>query len=169
MRKLMIVMGLGVSLFIGCIAGGAVTAAAATSSGALDFDSPSPIRLLITGQIGRLMTLRSELNLSADQRAKIKSIVQSHRQEIVAVARPIVDKRRALRDAVNAPSPDEKTIRAAANDLASSIGDAAVLASKVKAEVRGVMTPDQSSKLNDFRKASDGAVDRFINDFAGAS
>ena len=125
-----------------------------------------PLRLFIQGQVGRLMTLRSELDVTSEQREAIQKIVQSHRSEIVAVAKPIVEKRRALRDATLAKESNEDAVRAAANDLGKAIGDAAVLASKVKGEVGKVLTPEQMHKIEEFRQVSDGAVDGFVEKFA---
>jgi Spy/CpxP family protein refolding chaperone len=125
-----------------------------------------PLRMFIQGQLGRLMTLRSELDVTSEQRGAIKKIVQSHRPEIVTVAKPIVEQRRALRDATLAKETNEAAIRAAANDLGKAIGDAAVLASKVKDEVGHVLTPEQMHKVEAFRLQSDNAVDGFIEKFA---
>lgn len=125
-----------------------------------------PFRMFMQGQLGRLMTLRSELDVSDDQREAIKKIVIGHRSEIVTVAKPIVDKRRELRDAVLAKDSSESAIRAAANELGKSIGDAAVLAAKVKGEVAKVITPDQMHKIESFRQESDSAVDSFIEKIA---
>jgi Spy/CpxP family protein refolding chaperone len=112
------------------------------------------------------MTLRSELDVTAEQRDAIRKIVQSHRSEIVEVAKPIVEKRRALRDATLAKEPNEAAIRTAANDLGKAIGDAAVLASKVKAEVAKVLTPEQMHRVEAFRGQSDSAIDGLLEKFA---
>lgn len=125
-----------------------------------------PLRAFIQGQLGRFLTLRSELDVTGEQREAIRQIVESHRGEIATVAKPIVEKRRALRDATLAKEPNETAIRAAANDLGKAIGDAAVLASKVKDEVGKVLTPQQVEKVEAFRLQSDSAVDRFIEKFA---
>jgi Spy/CpxP family protein refolding chaperone len=129
-------------------------------------DGPHPLRMFLSGQLGRLMTLRAELGVTGEQQTEIRKIVESHRSEIAAVAKPIVEKRRALRDAVTAENPNEATIRAAANDLGKAIGDAAVLAAKVKPEVYRVLTPEQQKKVESFRADSDSAVDRFIHEMA---
>ncbi len=125
-----------------------------------------PLRMLLSGQVGRLLELRSELGVTSEQREQIRGIVQSHRQEIAAVAKPIVAKRRALREATLAANPDEAAIRAAAGDLGKAIGDAAVLASKVKPEVFKVLTPEQHKKVEAFRADSESAVDRFMHEQA---
>jgi Spy/CpxP family protein refolding chaperone len=160
---------IGMSVAALCVAGvlGVAAGAAPTPDVAglgLGGEQQGPLARLVSGQFGRLLTLRSEVNLTSDQKVKIKTIVSAHKAEIAAVAKPLVEKRRALRDAVSAKAPDEKVIRAAADELGKSIGNAAVLGSKVKAEVRVVLTPEQAQKIEEFRKQSDQTVDSFIQD-----
>ncbi|MCC7476598.1 MAG: Spy/CpxP family protein refolding chaperone [Pirellulales bacterium] len=125
-------------------------------------EAARPLRVFLQGQFGRLMTLRSELNVTDEQRESIRKIVESHRSEIAAVAKPIVEKRRALRDATLSKESNEQAIRAAANEMGKSIGDAAVLASKIKGEVAGVLTSEQIEKIESHRGEADAAVDKFL-------
>jgi Spy/CpxP family protein refolding chaperone len=125
-------------------------------------EGPEAFHNFIHGEIGRLMTLHSELDLSADQREQLHAIVKNHKSEIVAVAKPIVEEKRALRDATVAKEPNEAAIRSAADKLGKSIGDAAVLASKLKGEAAKVLTSDQVKKIENFRTESDNAVDSFL-------
>jgi Spy/CpxP family protein refolding chaperone len=125
--------------------------------------SDHPLLNLIRGQIGRWMVLRSELDLSADQKQQIRSILESHKAEILQVLRPVVQKRQALRNAVIAPNADEAAIRAAADDLGHSIGDAAVLASKLRQQIAPILTDQQRQKIADFRTHSDQSVEEFFN------
>ena len=127
----------------------------------------SAIGRFFTGQIGRLMVLRSELNVTDEQRDQIRDIVKGHRTEIVPVAQKVVEKRRALRTAVLAANPDEKAIRAAADDLGKAIGDAAVLASKVAGEVKPVLTQEQRDRIGQFRAEREGATDTFLQKALG--
>jgi Spy/CpxP family protein refolding chaperone len=108
------------------------------------------------------LALRSELGITTEQRTQIREIVKSHRQELAKVLKPMAEKRRALRDATLAEDADEATIRAAANELGQAIGDAAVVGSKVKAEVQHVLTPEQREKISEFRGQSQLAVDKFL-------
>jgi Spy/CpxP family protein refolding chaperone len=124
--------------------------------------SDHPFMRLIRGEIGRWMVLRSELDLTSDQKHQIAAVLQAHKSEIVQAVQPIVEKRRALRDAVIAPNPDEKTIRADADDLGKSIGDAAVLASKIRQQIAPILTDDQKHDISEFRSQSDAAIDNFF-------
>jgi Spy/CpxP family protein refolding chaperone len=125
------------------------------------------IRRFVAGQIGRLAVLRSDLNITDEQRSEIRGIVQGHRSEIAPVVQKIVEKRRALRAAVLADSPDEKTIRAAADDLGKAIGDAGVLASKVAGEVRPALTQEQRDRIGKFRQDREAATDAWLQKLLG--
>jgi Spy/CpxP family protein refolding chaperone len=121
-----------------------------------------PLSHLIRAQFGRWMTLRNELDLTPAQKEQIHAILESHKAEIVQVMQPVVEKRRALRDAIASPNMDEQAIRAAADDLGHSLGDAAVLAAKIKNEISPILTDEQRQKLMDFRTQSDHSVDEFF-------
>lgn len=121
------------------------------------------LRAFFQGRGQRLGRLRSELNLTDAQRAKVREILMAHRSEIASVAGPIVTRGRALRDATNAKVLDEGKIRAAAGELSSAMGDAAVLAAKIKAEVRPVLTDGQAERLAAFRSDADDAVDALVD------
>jgi Spy/CpxP family protein refolding chaperone len=117
-----------------------------------------PLARLVAGNIGRLLVLGSELNVTPDQRAKIAGIVKSHRAEITPTVRDVLEKKIALRDAVLNERPEEKVIRSAAADLAKTVGDASVLASKVIGEVRAILTPDQIERIRKVRKENEQAA-----------
>jgi Spy/CpxP family protein refolding chaperone len=127
-----------------------------------------PAGMLLSGQLGRLLELRSELDLTADQRSQIREIVKSHRQELSSVIKPVVEKRRALRDATLAENASEAAIHTAADELGKAIGDAAVVGSKIKVEVRQVLTPEQQEKISQFRGESQSAVDKFLDKMSDA-
>lgn len=112
---------------------------------------PPPLARLIAGNVGRFLVMRSELNITDEQRKEIRARLKSHRSEIQTVIKSLMDKRKALRETVLNKAGDETSIRAASADLAKSIGDAAVLASKVIAEIRPTLTPDQLNRVQEFR------------------
>ena len=111
---------------------------------------------------GRFLILRSQLNVTPEQREKVRAIMESHSDEITPVAKKIVQKNRALRKEVFAEKPDETAVRAAADQLGKAIGDAAVLAAGIRAETRKVMTPEQIEKIEEFRVHKDRAVDSVL-------
>lgn len=124
----------------------------------------TPMGRLLGYNLGRMMMLRSEANVTSEQREKIRGTLKSHREDIGAVAKEIVAKRRMLRDAVHADQPNEAAIRKASAALGDSIGEAAVLASKVRAELRPVFTDEQLELFQKARADHDSSVDRWLQD-----
>jgi len=128
----------------------------------------TPLGRLIGAQVGRRMLLRSQLELTAEQRQQLAGILRQHLQEIIAVVKPLVEAKRALREAIMAERPDPKKIRAAADKLGKAIGDAAVLAGKIKVEAAEVLTPKQLELIKKFHAETDQAVDAFLNQLPAA-
>jgi Spy/CpxP family protein refolding chaperone len=143
-------------------------AAGAASRAAAGRPLDAPLGRFITGQIGRKMVLASELNLTTEQRDGIREIVLAHRAEIAAVARPVVEKRRALREAVMADDPSPRKIRRAAEDLGDAVADAAVLAAKIKGEIAEILSPEQLRLIKEHLADKDAAVDGFLERVAEA-
>ena len=121
-----------------------------------------PIGRLIHERLGKLFDLRDELNITPEQRASIRTIVQNHRDDLKPVLKGVIEKHRTLHTAVLADETDEQAIRAAANDLGGAIGDAAVVAAQVAKEVKAVLTPEQLQVLRDFRADRQDAVDAIL-------
>lgn len=121
---------------------------------------------LITGRLARLRALRSDLNLTDAQKQAVRETIQAHRADLKAAVTPVVEKRRALRDAVLSDQNDEAAIRSAADDLGKALGNAAVEINKVKAELKtkAGLTPDQMQKIDEFRAQNDAEVDQFIKE-----
>jgi Spy/CpxP family protein refolding chaperone len=170
MQKRTIALALSL-LTLGGICGGAATMHAAVAEARAnpftENTSGGPLRRFISGQIGRLITLQSELNLSDDQKTKVKAIVVSHKTEIAAVIKPLVEHKRAIRDAMLAKDgTDEAGIRAATDAMAKSLGDAAVLGAKIRAEARTVLTPEQMKKIGEFRTQFDAGIDGLIGEMS---
>ena len=123
-----------------------------------------PLARLLGARLEKLQALKADLNLTDDQKQDLHKIIASHREEIAAALKPVVADRRALREAVS--TGDEKSIRAAADTLAHDLGDAAVLASKLRAEIVKILTPDQLDKLKTFRASADSSVDTFLDNLS---
>ncbi len=121
------------------------------------------LKRLVIGQVGRILVLKSQLDVTDEQKQKTAGIIKSHMDQIIPVAKNVVTKRRALREAVMNEKPNEKEIRAAAEALGESLGDASVLASKIVAEARPVFTPRQVKLLKEFRISLDNATTDWLN------
>jgi Spy/CpxP family protein refolding chaperone len=158
---------IGTLMLATLLAGGAGVSGLA-ANGPLGDDVPEarPLRTLLSGQFGRLLALRSELDVTAEQRTQIREIVKNHRQELATLLKPVAEKRRALRDATLAENPNEAAIHAAAEELGKAIGDTAVVGGKIKAEVYNVLTSEQREKISEFRQQSETAVDKFLAEMA---
>ncbi len=150
-------------LLLGMAAVPSIAAETVKEDGGAQLAGPPPLAGLIMGNIGRVLVLGSELNISAEQRKKIAAEVKSHKDEIRPVAKEISEKRMALRDAVLNKPGDRQAIMAAANDLGKAIGDAAVLASKVIAKVKPVLTSEQQERIKNLRMANDKATAEWIS------
>lgn len=100
--------------------------------------------------------LAAALDLTDEQQTQIKGILSQHRDEFRAIAQQVRPKRDALQEAIVAG--DEATIRARVTDLTQAGGDAAVVASKVHAEVMQVLTPEQQQKASELRERFKGRV-----------
>jgi Spy/CpxP family protein refolding chaperone len=170
MRKRWIAVALAGVMSVGALGGGAVISAAtsetAAVAGGTSTGDMGPLRMLFSGQVSRLMKLRSELDLSTDQKNQIHDILKANRSDIAAALKPVVAKRQALRELIAAPNTDESAIRAAADDLGKSIGDAAIEGAKVRAQLWKVLTPEQQDKVTVFRKDSEKATNDALDRLA---
>jgi Spy/CpxP family protein refolding chaperone len=87
------------------------------------------------------------LDLSADQRDRVKQILDSHRQEQEAIVERQMAARNALETAITSPGFDESLIRSRAADVAAIEADQTVARARIYAEVFQILTSDQQSKL----------------------
>ncbi|MGO9114250.1 MAG: Spy/CpxP family protein refolding chaperone [Thermoguttaceae bacterium] len=126
----------------------------------------SPLGHVISGCVGRYLVLHSEINITAEQKAKIQEVLMSHRSQIAATVKSVRDKRVVLRKAVLSGKADEAQIRAAADELGKAISDAAVKASKLRNEIVPILTEDQCHLIGKFLNDNDAAIDKFLDDAA---
>lgn len=162
-HKRIIIPLIALSLF----AAGA-TAVTTTRSAIAQRFADRPIGRLLMGRIGRMMTLKSELNLTSDQKQAIATTMSAHKAEIAKALQPVVEKGRALRAATSADALDEAQIRSLADDLGKAIGDAAIVGAKVRHEVKEAahLTDGQAKLVADFHAENRAALDRFLADAA---
>jgi Spy/CpxP family protein refolding chaperone len=151
------------------VAGAGFAAAPTDGSAKADGKCPlvdSPLGRVVSGCLGRAMVLHSEINITAEQKAKIHDILKSNRAEIAATVKSVQDKRVALRKAVLSGQADEAQIRAAADDLGKAISDAAVKASKLRSAIAPILTDDQRHLIGKFLVDNDAAIDKFLENAA---
>ena len=161
--------GLGIAMallvLLGCC--GTWIAHAQTESSSPQASVPTGRRRLarlVSGNLGRLLMLRSELDIGEEQRGQVQRVIQEHRAVLAEHAQRLVKQRRALRDAVLSQPGEEAAIRQHASELGEAMGDAAVTMARVAADVRAVLTPDQQGRIQATRKAIDESVDSFLRE-----
>ena len=88
-----------------------------------------------------------QLNLTAQQRDQVKSVLDSHQDDIKALADREMTARAALQQAITSDTVDDNTIRQKAADVGAVEADMAVMRAHVRAEVWQLLTPDQQDHL----------------------
>ena len=150
---------LSVLLIVGLIAGGAVAqtkAAHRLGNGAL--------AQFFAGRRDKLKQLKDDLNLTDEQKTAVRETLAAHKSELAAVMKPVVEAKRTLRDAVLADTTNEQQIKDASAKLGTAIGDAAVVAAKVKTELKAnaKLTPEHAQKIAGFRAENDASVNAVL-------
>jgi len=99
-----------------------------------------------------------ELDLTEDQKAQLKSIAESHRDEFRAAG----EKARAAHDGmealVDADSINESAIRAKSAEIAAAEAEVMILNAKVRQESMQVLTSEQQQKLKELRAAREAQM-----------
>ena len=96
------------------------------------------------GVLGPMLLER--LNLTTDQRDRVRQIMDSHRDEQKAIGDRAMKAREALNDAITGPF-DESSIRARSADVATVDADMAVAQARVYGEVLQILTSEQQQQL----------------------
>ena len=88
------------------------------------------------------------LDLTADQKDKVKAIFASHKDEGMAFRQQAKSNRQALKAAASAPSPDAAAVGAAFLKVRADGQAVAGKMKAVRAEIDAVLTPDQRARLD---------------------
>lgn len=91
------------------------------------------------------------LDLSSDQRDRVRQVMESHRGEQRALGEKARAAHQALQDLLSSPNADEGTIRARAADVAGIEADAAVLHARIFSEVYQILTPEQQQTFAEMK------------------
>ena len=106
--------------------------------------------------------LAQKLGLTADQKARLKTILLGEK----AVWQPLIvslhDARTGLRTAIRAPDATETSVRAAAAKVAAIESDLAVERLKLYGKIAPVLTPEQLKQAADLSARADEAVENAI-------
>lgn len=122
-----------------------------------------PILNFIQRHFHRAWELRSKLNLTEDQKTRIRESFADRKAEIIDTFKEVSEKRRALREAVLAEMPSEESIRAAAENLGKAVADAAVKVSQMTQEVRKNLTSEQLEQIRKFKEKQQAEFDRLLD------
>jgi protein CpxP len=116
---------------------------------------------------GRLFgRMAKALDLTDDQKARIKEILGSHGPEIEAQMKTGGEARRRLHEAVMADPIDEAAIRARAEELGRAHGDGALLFARIRAEIVPILTAEQKQKLEQMRARMHERGRHAVRDFS---
>lgn len=127
----------------------------------------TPMLNAIQKHFQRAWELRSKLNLTEEQKAKIRDTVAAHKEEVIGLLKEVEEKSQTLRDAILDEMPTEETIRAAADQLGKAIGDAAVKASEMADELKKELTTEQREKIRKFREKQRAELHKMLDKALG--
>jgi Spy/CpxP family protein refolding chaperone len=105
--------------------------------------------------------LQAELGLTPDQIQKWRALNQELRPQEVAGTMKVREAKRALADAMEAPTPNEDLIKQRAKELADAQSAMTQLQALRQARVLQILTPEQRVKLREIREKN--RVDRRAN------
>ena len=97
------------------------------------------------GVLGPMMLER--LELTSDQKDRVKQIVDSHREDQQAIGTRMMAAHNALESAITSGGFDDALIRTRSADVAAVEADETVLRARIYAEVLQILTSDQQAKL----------------------
>ena len=92
-----------------------------------------------------------ELDLTDDQKAQLKSIAESHRDEFRAAGEKARAAHEGMRALMEADAIDEAAIRAKSVEIGAAEADMMILNAKVRHESLQVLTSEQQAKLKELR------------------
>jgi Spy/CpxP family protein refolding chaperone len=100
------------------------------------------------GRGGPLFHMLRRLDLSDDQKVQIRGLVEEARPRLQPLVEQAVQTRKAVFQAVAAPTFDEAAVRAASQAAAQAATDLAVERARLTSQVRAVLTADQQAELD---------------------
>ena len=129
---------------------------AATKIFAADNSSATTAR----GQI--FQRIAEKLNLTADQKSQIKTILTGQRDTLQPLLAALHEARENLRTAIRAGDATKASVRAASAKVAAAESDLAVERMKIYGKIAPVLTDEQRQKIAAFEQRADEFVDNVI-------
>ncbi len=118
------------------------------------------VRDLVRGAIGRMMVLRSELDLSEGQREQIVGIYESRKEVLRNSVTSVLKSRRALSEAITS-GKSEQELKKVSDELGDAVARAALEFAKTRQQARRVLTTEQKKEIDETRAAIWNSVDKF--------
>lgn len=94
-----------------------------------------------------------ELDLTEEQRAQLKSIAESHRDEFKAAGQKARAAHDGMQALLEAETIDEAAIRATSTEVAAAEADVMILNAKMRHESLQILTADQLTRLKELRSS----------------
>jgi Spy/CpxP family protein refolding chaperone len=141
-------------------------AAASSSDTLLPEKHGSAIREIVRTAVRHVLNFRKETPLTAEQRASVAKILETHREEIRTQMTKGRDARRAMAEAAKKDANSAAT-RAAAEKLGDLTRDRALLIAKIGSEVRPLLTPEQQKHIETARGELESLVDAALGQIGG--
>lgn len=96
------------------------------------------------------------LDLTDDQKAQLKTIAESHRDEFRAAGQKVGTAREAMRALIEADQIDEGAIRAKSAEVAAAEAEVAILNARVRQQSMQILTSEQQAKLKELQASRSG-------------
>lgn len=141
-------------------------AATSSSNTVLPEKHASSLREIARTAVRHLLNFRKETPLSAEQRASVAKILETHREEIRTQMTKGRDARCAMAEAAKKDANSAAT-RAAAEKIGDVTRDRALLVAKIGAEVRPLLTPEQLKHIETARGELESLVDAALSQIGG--
>lgn len=91
------------------------------------------------------------LNLTDQQKQEIAAILKTYRDDIVTAVDNVIVARKNLLETIHGSEYNETAVRTASQAVANAEEELAVLRAKVVSEVKGVLTAEQLSKIEQLK------------------
>jgi Spy/CpxP family protein refolding chaperone len=92
------------------------------------------------------------IGLTPEQRQRMQQIQRDHEEERIVAGRRLREARRALDRAIMSERYDEIAVKRATDELASAQADRIRIESRVRSEIRGVLTTEQVNRFHQLER-----------------
>lgn len=101
------------------------------------------------GQRGGLGMMMKDLNLTDEQKEKMKGVHESNSEKMKELGKAMAEAQKSLREASEGDTIDEAKIREICKTVADNMAEMAILRAKMKKEVDAILTDEQKAKMEE--------------------